>query len=80
MVSVSVSAVLFSVCVCVCVCDLLIFLPVVFVFLCVLFVLFITYNSHHKSWAHGGRITPAPQAPACGQKTKCCIFFAGSLL
>ena len=21
------------------------------------------------------RITPAPQAPACGQKTKCCIFF-----
>jgi len=37
------------------------------------FVLFITYNSHHKIRAHGGRITPAPQAPACGQKTKCCI-------
>jgi len=36
-------------------------------------VLFITYNSHHKSRAHGGRITPAPQAPTCGQKTKCCI-------
>jgi len=32
-----------------------------------------TYNSHHKSWAHGGIITPAPQVPACGQKTKCCI-------
>jgi len=22
---------------------------------------------------HGEKITPAPQAPACGQKTKCCI-------
>jgi len=31
---------------------------------------FITYNSHHKSWAQRGRTSPAPQAPASGQKTR----------
>ena len=32
-----------------------------------------TYNSHHKSRVQGGRIPPAPQAPASGQKTNCCF-------
>jgi len=31
---------------------------------------FITYDSHHKSRAQGGRIPPAPQAPASGLKTR----------
>jgi len=38
-------------------------------------ILHITYNIHiqltpQKLSAGGGRITPAPQAPACGQKTR----------
>jgi len=32
-------------------------------------VSFISYNSHHKSWAQGGRIALAPKAPTRGQKT-----------
>jgi len=37
-------------------------------------ILHTIYNSHdHKSRAQCGRISPAPQAPASGQKTKSCI-------
>jgi len=50
----------------------------------VFFLSFKSYNSHHKSWAQSGEITPAPKASARGQKTRrgiegeppcCCISF-----